>query len=399
MNYKIQIISDENRYFNLDFENLAFSTINRFSALEAFDYTLIDLNYNKLWNYNKEQSKFEEDINIKTLTDSIKENDKIIIILPSNKEYKINDTLSSETKQIKNDTTIITKFLNDYFGIEEITLAYGVNETIINDEEIGSDFYFQDISNFKILTKNIISKPTTIQRRNYVLTTIQLSYGEDIKNFINQIFSPSVESIPDWFDEIEMFDDKEQKLQIKENEDKIKSLEEDITTAENKLKENNYYKSILYKQGKPLVKVVFKMLEEMLNCDLSKFKDVYKEDFLLEFDEVTFIGEIKGVNSNVKNRHLSQLDDHVSDREDYLKENNLEENIKPLLIENTFIETKPSEREEVDDATIEKAKEKYQSLIITSIPFLELYQSFKNGEITTEEIKNRFKDEIGLFKP
>ncbi|WP_404805706.1 hypothetical protein [Methanobrevibacter smithii] len=399
MNYKIQIISDENRYFNLDFENLAFSTINRFSALEAFDYTLIDLNYNKLWNYNKEQSKFEEDINIKTLTDSIKENDKIIIILPSNKEYKINDTLSSETKQIKNDTAIITKFLNDYFGIEEITLAYGVNETIINDEEIGSDFYFQDISNFKILTKNIISKPTTIQRRNYVLTTIQLSYGEDIKNFINQIFSPSVESIPDWFDEIEMFDDKEQKLQIKENEDKIKSLEEDITTAENKLKENNYYKSILYKQGKPLVKVVFKMLEEMLNCDLSKFKDVYKEDFLLEFDDVTFIGEIKGVNSNVKNRHLSQLDDHVSDREDYLKENNLEENIKPLLIENTFIETKPSEREEVDDATIEKAKEKYQSLIITSIPFLELYQSFKNGEITTEEIKNRFKDEIGLFKP
>lgn len=399
MNYKIQIISDENRYFNLDFENLAFSTINRFSALEAFDYTLIDLNYNKLWNYNKEQSKFEEDINIKTLTDSIKENDKIIIILPSNKEYKMNDTLSSETKQIKNDTTIITKFLNDYFGIEEITLAYGVNETIINDEEIGSDFYFQDISNFKILTKNIISKPTTIQRRNYVLTTIQLSYGEDIKNFINQIFSPSVESIPDWFDEIEMFDDKEQKLQIKENEDKIKSLEEDITTAENKLKENNYYKSILYKQGKPLVKVVFKMLEEMLNCDLSKFKDVYKEDFLLEFDDVTFIGEIKGVNSNVKNRHLSQLDDHVSDREDYLKENNLEENIKPLLIENTFIETKPSEREEVDDATIEKAKEKYQSLIITSIPFLELYQSFKNGEITTEEIKNRFKDEIGLFKP
>lgn len=399
MNYKIQIISDENRYFNLDFENLAFSTINRFSALEAFDYTLIDLNYNKLWDYNKEQSKFEEDINIKTLTDSIKENDKIIIILPSNKEYKINDTLSSETKQIKNDTTIITKFLNDYFGIEEITLAYGVNETIINDEEIGSDFYFQDISNFKILTKNIISKPTTIQRRNYVLTTIQLSYGEDIKNFINQIFSPSVESIPDWFDEIEMFDDKEQKLQIKENEDKIKSLEEDITTAENKLKENNYYKSILYKQGKPLVKVVFKMLEEMLNCDLSKFKDVYKEDFLLEFDDVTFIGEIKGVNSNVKNRHLSQLDDHVSDREDYLKENNLEENIKPLLIENTFIEIKPSEREEVDDATIEKAKEKYQSLIITSIPFLELYQSFKNGEITTEEIKNRFKDEIGLFKP
>ena len=169
------------------------------SPLEAFDYTLIDLNYNKLWNYKKEQRKFEEDTNIKTLTDSINETDKIIIILPSNKEYHITDTFSSETKQIKNDTTIITKFLNDYFGIEEITLAYGVNETIIDDKEIRSDFYFQDTPNFKILTKNSIHKPTTIQRKNYVLTTIQLSYGGDIKNFINQIFSPSIENIPDWF--------------------------------------------------------------------------------------------------------------------------------------------------------------------------------------------------------
>ena len=62
-----------------------------------------------------------------------------------------------------------------------------------------------------------------------------------------------------------------------------------------------------------------KMLEKMLNYNLSEFKDDYKEDFLIEFNDITFIGEIKGVNSNLKNKHLSQLDDHVSDREDYLK--------------------------------------------------------------------------------
>ena len=39
---------------------------------------------------------------------------------------------------------------------------------------------------------------------------------------------------------------------------------------------------------------------------------------------ITFIGEIKGVNSNVKKGHLGQLDDHVTDREDYLDENNKE---------------------------------------------------------------------------
>ena len=142
MNYKIQIISDENRYFNLDFENLALSTINRFSALEAFDYTLIDLNYNKLWNYKNEQRKFEEDINIKTLTDSIKENDKIIIILPSNKEYNITDTFSSETKQIKNDTSIITKFLNDYF----YDLSKFVKEKeCINDYKNNLDILFRPL--------------------------------------------------------------------------------------------------------------------------------------------------------------------------------------------------------------------------------------------------------------
>ena len=46
-----------------------------------------------------------------------------------------------------------------------------------------------------------------------------------------------------------------------------------------------------------------------------------------------------------------------------------------------------------------KAEEKYGTLIITSLNFLELYEKFKNDEITTGEIKNRFKDEIGLFKP
>ena len=196
-----------------------------------------------------------------------------------------------------------------------------------------------------------------------------------------------------------MFDDEEKKLFIEQRKQEIQLLEEEINTAENKLEENNYYKSILYKQDKPLVKVVFKMLEEILDYDLSEFDDVYKEDFLIEFNDITFIGEIKGVSSNVKKGHLGQLDDHVTDREDYLDENNKEEIIKPLLIINTFIKKNPYEREEVDETTIKKAEEKYGTLIITSLNFLELYEKFKNDEITTGEIKNRFKDEIGLFKP
>ena len=191
-----------------------------------------------------------------------------------------------------------------------------------------------------------------------------------------------------------MFDDKEQKLQIKENEDKIKSLEEDITNAENKLKENNYYKSILYKQGKPLVKVVFKMLEEMLNCDLSKFKDIYKEDFLLEFDDVTFIGEIKGVKRNLTNNHLSELDVHFTRRQDEVED----ENLQPILIANRFINRPPYERDPVNHKQIELAENKYKCLIVDSYDLLRLFEKFKKEEINAKEIKDIFNREVGLFK-
>lgn len=47
---------------------------------------------------------------------------------------------------------------------------------------------------------------------------------------------------------------------------------------------------------------------------------------------------------------------------------------------------------------IKCAETKYKYLIIDSLELLKLFEKFKKGEINTEEIKNRFNDEIGLFK-
>ena len=66
-------------------------------------------------------------------------------------------------------------------------------------------------------------------------------------------------------------------------------------------------KSVLYTNGDELVQVVFEILEELLGCDLSQFVDLKKEDFLFTIEDTTFIGEIKGVNSNVKNPNITQL--------------------------------------------------------------------------------------------
>ena len=63
-----------------------------------------------------------------------------------------------------------------------------------------------------------------------------------------------------------MFDDKEQKSLIDNNKQQILSLEKEISISETKLQENNYYKSILYEQGKPLEKVV----RDIRQCKMPK---------------------------------------------------------------------------------------------------------------------------------
>ena len=97
-----------------------------------------------------------------------------------------------------------------------------------------------------------------------------------------------------------------------------------------KLKENLRYKSILYSNGDDLVRVVFEILENILDCDLSKFEDIKKEDFLIKKDNYTFIGEIKGVTSNVKNEHISQVDVHYQKYMDKLNEEKIQERVKEL---------------------------------------------------------------------
>ena len=128
--------------------------------------------------------------------------------------------------------------------------------------------------------------------------------------------------------------------------------------------------------------------------DLSNFKDTGGEDFLIEFDDVTFIGEIKGVKKNITNEHLNKLDLHLTRRQKKVKD----ENLQPLFIANRFINRPPEKREPVNHDQIENATNKYKILIIDTYDLLKLFEKFKNGEMTSEKIKNKFNEEIGLFE-
>ncbi len=117
---------------------------------------------------------------------------------------------------------------------------------------------------------------------------------------------------------------------------------------------------------------------------------------MIKKDDITFIGEIKGINSNVKNENVSQLEVHSQCYFDKLNEEGKTESVKALLIINPF-RTKPiSERDPVHETQI-KLAERYGSLIITTEQILKIFEKFLFGDLKSEQIIERFKKEIGLF--
>ena len=179
--------------------------------------------------------------------------------------------------------------------------------------------------------------------------------------------------------------------------DEIDCKIEELQLEKNKnislIAENNYYKSILISSGDELVKTVFDILGKILNYNFDDFTDIKKEDFIFEYNNMLFIGEIKGVNENVKNKHISQLDNHLDDLE-YDEEKFTP---KKLLIINHQRKSPLAERAEVDPKQIDKAI-RDDVLIIETITLLKLYEKFLNDEITKEEVYAIFRDKTGLLK-
>lgn len=81
------------------------------------------------------------------------------------------------------------------------------------------------------------------------------------------------EVAPEWINSVVFGDDAEQNSQINKSKAEIEAAIAKIKAAEDKLKENAKYKSILYTNGDELVGVVFDILEKILVCDLSTFVD------------------------------------------------------------------------------------------------------------------------------
>ena len=192
-------------------------------------------------------------------------------------------------------------------------------------------------------------------------------------------------------------DDSRQKALIEEMKAHISDAQDKITEANAVLENNQRYKSILYTNGEQLVEIVFEILERLLDCDLSGFKDERNEDFLIRKPDCTYIGEIKGITSNVKNEHISQLDVHYQKYLDKLEEQGTEEDVHQILIINPF-RTKPLEqRDPVNEQQIALAK-RNGCLIIETETLLRAFEKYLSGNITSEQCISAFSYNTGLLK-
>lgn len=401
---KIQVISRCRKIENQD--NIECSYLDSPKALDDYDINIIDLSTEEIWRYESYQvGRVDALKDLKTIYKMVQSRKTAIVIyvFPKNVTYIYktgyrNNILNEKFKNIISEITKETLNFTIYPPKALPNIVYGGTSTTILEKQYSADFYFDGAANVR--TKSDKSeKTTTVELTNNIfVTTLDITRNiDDLKLYLSYLFEKKRhEAEPKWMEGISFGDDDIQQKRISENMEKIKDAEFEIKKAEEKLEENKKYKSILYTNGDDLVEVVFLILEKLLNCDLSDFIDDKKEDFLIKKPQCTFIGEIKGVTSNVKYEHISQTEVHYRKYLDELEEKNDKENVKQLLIMNPFRNKPLEEREPVCSAQIELAN-RNNCLIIETKVLLDVFEKFYNSDITSDKCIDVFRKRTGLL--
>ena len=396
---KIQIISYSTIFkINDPHISCTISTFERPKSFDEFDINVIDLNSPNLWSFSLEDQKCNRAIYcIKTLKEIMKNSKKSIsiILMPANTKVSLlrSGGLTAQTILIKD----IIKQIN--YELCELTLSYArlryeISTTTIDEQDFYSDFVFDDVD-YETIKRSNGGKSTIIKynERLYSTTLLIKNTANDLGILISFILSRFKKSdIPDWFNSLEYFDD----AALKNKRSELLDIYRQIENIDRQINKNNKFKSILYSTGDELVGVVKEILVDIFKLTDSHFTDVKKEDFRFEFEDVNFMVEIKGINTNVKNSNIAQCKKHVTDliAEDDTKSPG---NVKGLLIVNPQRDIEPGKREPIHANQISYAKSE-GILIITTLELLKLYQAYTKDEVVSNKCFETFKNNVGEFK-
>ncbi|MDR2099205.1 MAG: hypothetical protein LBP40_00060 [Campylobacteraceae bacterium] len=364
----IQLIS----YKTIISKDIKCSNFNNPQSPDDFNINIIDLNNDSIWRWNSDNSNtidnFNDFTDISKMISGSKKT-KIVIVYPQNHnclfyrsdrfgyhEYKdklknhlpvllnIINTLTTYDRRGGQDNAKLQKMADTLTKLKLQSVLFEKTETTIDGIKFLSDFRFDTIENLQCLTKSDISeKSTTIKLQHpynkieIILTTLYNITKDEksLQSFLKHVRLVEIkEEEPKWIKLYNKFDDKEIKVSISENEKTIAELQQKIIENSKILTQNSRWKSILYEQGENLVIVVLKILEKLLNYDFLCRKDNFEEDFLIEKEDIIFIGEIKGVNTNVKGNHISQTLTHCDKYKDELENKGDNKEVKGLLVIN-----------------------------------------------------------------
>lgn len=378
--------------------NFSVNEVSDFSSpksFDMFDINIIDLRSEHIYRNKQSMNAVRVDCisDFLTINEMIanSKKTKFIFIYPKNINflalyefglYKISKRIKDIILYVSGVFSVLNKELNYKFSFER-------TETKLSDNvNIAADFYFPERDDFEILLRSIDSdKVTCCKKDNLFLTTLDILTDEELQLFLEKVGLKATSNAvaPDWMNKVMLFDDAEQLKNIEENEVQIKSCQDSIAVSKDKLSENSRFKSILYTSGEDLVEVVKDIFSEIFYVDFSGFKDKKKEDFAFTLNDKIFIGEIKGVNQNIKTTNLAQLDLHFTN---FIEEGSDDldvDNIHKLLVMNHQKDKDLKDRIPVDQQQIDMAKNKYESLIIETVELLEMYDKFIQGEMTQKE--------------
>lgn len=404
---KIQYISLQ----KANYSSFTCSSFKDFQTLDSFDGTIIDLSAEDIWKHDGyENNDIDCSIDLKSLFSIVSNSKKknIFVILPCNLYFRYNNRLSNDKYSKK---ALLSNMKSNFLYIlrevcylpERITIDYENNKNSLgNNLIVSSDFYFDKHIDF--IHPEILSidseKNTAIcdSRHKIHYCFLKLDSEEKLVAYLNkQDISVSSGENPQWLDEIDIFNDIALKNDIAKCNAVIQSMNNQIKDDNNRLKDNMFYKEMYVQTGDELAKRVFKSLEELLSINLSSFVDKKEADFIFDYRNVTFIGEIKGVSKNVSNENITQVDIHESRYLDQLQEEKQEPKpIKKILVINHQRSKPLSEREEVHINQI-KLAEKRDVLIIEITTLINLLERFRKQEIDSDYVVNLLINNNGIL--
>ena len=296
-------------------------------------------------------------------------------------------------------------FNSDYKGLVYLKEKFGIDferkdAAIIEDDYYG---YLPETDNgfaLSMHSKNGIGKAYIKNTKNcFILKFDNVSVIHDNKAFFlnrgqgiyqqnpnllhNLLNEENNQSIPDWVKSIRVFDDKIILKDISEISESIKKLLKEKEELEEKRKNNDEYKKVLYTSGDELVEITKKILVEMLGISIQDL-DIKKEDLSFSIGQKKILVEIKGVNTSIKREYVSQTQRHI---EDNAKTNNIDDDeiankYKGLLIITPYIKLDIQERKQREfysQSVIGDIKH-YNICAIDTITLLGMFHKFRAGE-------------------